>query len=145
VKTHCNVRFARYALGYDAEGRKCLRWYYETEVREVLFARQPKRGGGGGGYVAVIMSEAREKTPLDREREYQQNVYGNLRNSGLMIVPKLVGMMVRSAERGEERGGLMVSCARATRGIRMPSLDARRGRPCRPPPVGRNGQAWKDY
>jgi len=28
------------------------------------------------------VSEAQEKTPLDREREYQQNVYESLRNSG---------------------------------------------------------------
>ena len=86
---YCNVGFAHYALGHDAEGRKFLnscyqkdpdpqtRAYYETEVRKVFVARQPIRGGGGGSYV----SEAREKTPLNREREYQQNVYESLRNS----------------------------------------------------------------
>lgn len=51
---YCNVGFAHYALGHDAEGRKLLntcyqkdpdpqtRGYYETEVRKVLVARQPK-------------------------------------------------------------------------------------------------------
>ncbi len=86
---YCNVGFAHFALGHDVEGRKFLntcyqkdpdpntRGYYETEVRKVLAARQP-RGNSGGGY----QSEGREKTPLDREREQQQNVYESLRNSG---------------------------------------------------------------
>ena len=34
---------------------------------------------------------------------------------------------------GEGEGSLLVSCARATRGLRRPSLDARSGRPIRPP------------
>ena len=86
---YCNVGFAHYALGHDAEGRKLLntcyqkdpdpqtRGYYETEVNKVLYARKPKRNVGGS-YVA----EGREKTPLDREREYQHNSYESLRNSG---------------------------------------------------------------
>jgi hypothetical protein len=39
----------------------------------------------------------------------------------------------------------MVSCARATRTIRMCSLDARSGRPIGPPALeGRREQAWRD-
>lgn len=87
---YCNVGFAHYALGHDAEGRRYLdtcyqkdpdpqtRGYYEAEVSKVLFARQASTGGGGGGY----SSDQREKTPLDLERERQQNVYESLRNSG---------------------------------------------------------------
>lgn len=86
---YCNIGFAHYALGHDAEGRQFLttcyqkdpdpqmRGYYETEVRKVLFARQPRRNSGGG-----YQTEEREKTPLDREREYQHNAYESLRNSG---------------------------------------------------------------
>ncbi|ULA60544.1 MAG: TPRREGION domain-containing protein [Nitrospira sp.] len=86
---YCNVGFAHYALGHDAEGRKLLtvcyqkdpdpqtRGYYETEVRKVLVARQPKRNSGGS-YVA----EGGVKTPYNREMERQQNVYESLRNSG---------------------------------------------------------------
>ena len=86
---YCNVGFAHYALGHDAEGRRYLdtcyqkdpdpqtRGYYETEVNKVLFARQPKSGGGGES-----SSDAREKTPYDREREQQQRTYESLRNSG---------------------------------------------------------------
>ncbi len=85
---YCNVGFAHYALGHDAEGRKFLntcyqkdpdpntRGYYETEVRKVLVARQPRRNSGG------YQSEVREKTPYDRDMERQQNVYESLRNSG---------------------------------------------------------------
>ncbi len=86
---YCNVGFAHYALGHDAEGRKLLntcyqkdpdpqtRGYYETEVRKVLVARQPRRSSGGG-----YQSEGRERTPYDREMERQQNVYESLRSSG---------------------------------------------------------------
>lgn len=86
---YCNAGFAHYALGHDAEGRKLLtvcyqkdpdpqtRGYYETEVRKVLVARQPKRNSGGS-YVA----EGGVKTPYNREMERQQNVYESLRNSG---------------------------------------------------------------
>ncbi|MGB4995727.1 MAG: tetratricopeptide repeat protein, partial [Nitrospira sp.] len=86
---YCNVGFAHYALGHDAEGRKFLttcyqkdadpqtRGYYETEVNKVLYARKPKRNSGGS-YVA----EGREVTPYDREMERQHNVYESLRNSG---------------------------------------------------------------
>jgi tetratricopeptide (TPR) repeat protein len=85
----CNVGFAHYALGHDAEGRKFLnicyqkdpdpqtRGYYESEVRKVLVARQPSRSSGGGH-----QSDGREKTPHDREMERQHNVYESLRNSG---------------------------------------------------------------
>ena len=50
---HCNVGFAHYALGHDAEGRTFLttcylkdpdpktREYYEAEVRKVVVARKP--------------------------------------------------------------------------------------------------------
>jgi tetratricopeptide (TPR) repeat protein len=84
---HCNVGFAHYALGHDAEGRKFLntcyqkdpdphtRGYYETEVRKVLFARQPGRNSSGG-----FQSEG-EKTPLERGRE-QQHAYESRANSG---------------------------------------------------------------
>ena len=86
---YCNVGFAHYAVGHDAEGRKLLnicyqkdpdpqtRGYYETEVRKVLAARQPRRNSGGG-----YRTDARERTPYDREMERQQNVYESLRNSG---------------------------------------------------------------
>jgi len=86
---YCNVGFAQYAVGHDAEGRKFLntcyqkdpdpqtRGYYETEVRKVLVARQPRRNSGGG-----YQQEGREQTAYDRERERQQNVYESLRNSG---------------------------------------------------------------
>ena len=85
---YCNVGFAQYALGHDAEGRKFLntcyqkdpdpntRGYYEMEVRKVLVVRQPRRNSGG------YQSEVREKTPYDRDMERQQNVYESLRNSG---------------------------------------------------------------
>ena len=85
----CNVGFAHYALGHDAEGRKFLttcyqkdpdpqtRGYYETEVRKVLAARQPRRNSGGG-YAA----DGRESTAHDREMERQQHVYESLRSSG---------------------------------------------------------------
>lgn len=86
---YCNVGFAHYALGHDAEGRKLLntcyqkdpdpqtRGYYETEVRKVLVGRQA-RGNPGVGY----QSDGLEKTPHDREMERQQHVYEGLRNSG---------------------------------------------------------------
>lgn len=85
----CNVGFAHYALGHDVEGRKFLntcyqkdpdphtRGYYETEVRKVLVARQPRRNSGAG-----YQSDGQETTPYDREMERQQNVYESLRNSG---------------------------------------------------------------
>ncbi len=38
---------------------------------------------------------------------------------------------------GESEGGLLVSCARATRGLRRPSLHARSGRPNSPPSIRR--------
>jgi len=87
---YCNVGFAHYALGHDAQGRQYLntcyqkdpnpqtRGYYETEVRKVLSVRYTRKGGTGGGST----SGEREKTPLDREREYQQRVYESLRISG---------------------------------------------------------------
>lgn len=77
----CNVGIAHYALGDDAEGRQIFntchqkltnphtRGYYEAEVRRVLCTRQ-LRGNGSEEY----NSDARERTPLDREREYQRNV-----------------------------------------------------------------------
>lgn len=86
---YCNVGFAHYAVGHDAEGRKFLstcyqkdpdpqtRGYYETEVRKVLVARQPRRNSAVG-----YQAEGREKTTYDREMERQQNVYESLRNSG---------------------------------------------------------------
>ncbi|MBS0170887.1 MAG: tetratricopeptide repeat protein [Nitrospira sp.] len=86
---YCNVGFAHYALGHDTEGRKLLntcyqkdpdpqtRGYYETEVRKVLVARQPRPNSGGG-----YQSDVREKTQYDRDMERQQNVYESLRNSG---------------------------------------------------------------
>ena len=48
----------------------------------------------------------------------------------------------KTTGRGEE-GSPLVSCARATRGLRRPSLDARSGRPSRPPSGEVNEQAWK--
>ena len=86
---YCNVGFAHYALGHDAEGRKLLntcyqkdpdprtRGYYETEVTKVLYARKPKRKSGGSH-----VAEGGVKTPYDREMERQQHVYESLRNSG---------------------------------------------------------------
>lgn len=86
---YCNVGFAHYALGHDAEGRKFLntcyqkdpdpqtRGYYETQVNNVSHVRQPRKNFGGS-YVA----EGLEKAAYDRERERQQNVYESLRNSG---------------------------------------------------------------
>jgi hypothetical protein len=47
------------------------------------------------------------------------------------LSPKEMGK--RAWREGE--GGLLISCARATRGLRRPSLDARSGRPSRPPPL----------
>jgi hypothetical protein len=38
----------------------------------------------------------------------------------------------------------MIFCARATRGLRRPSLDARSGRSISPHPWRENEQAWKD-
>ena len=43
----------------------------------------------------------------------------------------------------EGQGGLLASGARATRGLRRPSLDARSGRPNRPPCQGKDEEAWK--
>jgi len=40
---------------------------------------------------------------------------------------------------------LMIFCARATRGLRRPSLDARSGRSIRPHPRKANEQAWRDH
>lgn len=89
---YCNIGFAHYALGHDAEGRQYLntcyekdpdpqtRGYYEAEVQKVLLARQPRRTGDGE--YQEYQSDAREKTLLDREREQPQGVYENLRNSG---------------------------------------------------------------
>ena len=86
---YCNVGFAHYALGHDAQGRKFLnicyqkdpdpqtRGYYETEVNKVLHARRPRKNFGGSD-----VAKGREKTPYDREMERQQNVYESLRNSG---------------------------------------------------------------
>jgi hypothetical protein len=47
----------------------------------------------------------------------------------------------------EQRRGwsLIIFCARATRGRRLPSLDARSGRSIRPHPLERNEQAWKEH
>ena len=42
---------------------------------------------------------------------------------------------------GDGEDGLLISCARATRGLRRPSLDARSGRSSRPP--SREGSANK--
>ena len=42
-------------------------------------------------------------------------------------------------------GSPLVSCARATRGLRRPSLNARSRRPIGPPATTRNKQAWKEY
>jgi hypothetical protein len=39
----------------------------------------------------------------------------------------------------------MIFCARATRGLRKPSLDARSRRPISPHPRRDNERAWKDY
>jgi hypothetical protein len=39
---------------------------------------------------------------------------------------------------------LMIFCARATRGLGRPSLDARNGRSVSPHPLRENEQAWKD-
>ena len=38
----------------------------------------------------------------------------------------------------------MIFCARATRGLGRPSLDARNGRSVSPHPLRENEQAWKD-
>jgi len=38
----------------------------------------------------------------------------------------------------------MIFCARATRGLRRPSLDARSGRSISPHPWRNNERAWKD-
>ena len=38
----------------------------------------------------------------------------------------------------------MIFCARATRGLRRPSLDARSGRPIRPHPGRENERVWKE-
>ncbi|MCC7326561.1 MAG: tetratricopeptide repeat protein [Burkholderiales bacterium] len=85
---YCNVGFAHYALGHDAEGRRYLdtcyrkdpdpqtRGYYETEVRKVLAARKPRSVGGG------YASGGRETTVVDRDNERQQRAYESLRNSG---------------------------------------------------------------
>ena len=43
------------------------RGYYETEVRKVLAARQPRRNSGGG-----YATDGRESTAHDREMERQQ-------------------------------------------------------------------------
>lgn len=87
---YCNVGFAHFALGHDAEGRRYLntcyqkdpdpqtRGYYEAEVRKVLAARQVRKGGSG----VSSSSGGREMTPLDREREQQQRTYESLKNSG---------------------------------------------------------------
>lgn len=87
---YCNVGFAHYALGHDADGRKFLttcyqkdsdpqtRGYYETEVNKVLYARNPKRNFGRNS-----VADGGVKTPYDREMERQQNVYESLRNSGV--------------------------------------------------------------
>lgn len=84
---YCNVGLAQYGIGRDQDGRKHLttcyqkdpdpqtRGYYETEVNKVLYARQPRRGGGG-------YDSGGGKTPYDREREREHNVYESLRNSG---------------------------------------------------------------
>ena len=39
---------------------------------------------------------------------------------------------------------LMIFCARATRGLRKPSLDVRSGRSISPHPWGDNEQAWRE-
>jgi len=41
--------------------------------------------------------------------------------------------------------GLMIFYARATRGLRRPSLDARSGRSISPHPWRDNEQAWRDH
>ena len=48
------------------------------------------------------------------------------------------------AERGKGCS-LMIFCARATRGLRRPSLDARSGRSISPHPWRENEQAWKEH
>jgi hypothetical protein len=45
---------------------------------------------------------------------------------------------------GEREGGLLVSCARRPRTIRMCSVDARSSCPTRPPSLKGNKQAWKE-
>src|ERR1700704_4633993 len=47
----------------------------------------------------------------------------------------------------EQRRGwsLLISCARATRGLRRPSLDARNGRSISPHPCIDTERAWKDH
>ena len=47
----------------------------------------------------------------------------------------------------EQRRGwsLMIFCARATRGLRRPSLDARSGRSISPHPWRENERAWKEH
>jgi tetratricopeptide (TPR) repeat protein len=59
-QAYCNVGFAHYALGHDGEGRTFLttcyqkdpdpqtRGYFETEIRKVLLARQPRGNSSGG-------------------------------------------------------------------------------------------------
>ena len=101
---YCNVGLTHYVLGHDNDGRQFLNTCYqkdpnpqtsgynETEVRKVLFARQPRRKGCG-----VYNSDARQKTPLDREREYQQNVYESLRNSAFNGRAEPAVMIARSA------------------------------------------------
>jgi hypothetical protein len=50
----------------------------------------------------------------------------------------------KTTERGEE-GSPLVSCARATRGRKLPSLDPRSKRPIRPPSGEVNEQARKEH
>jgi len=47
----------------------------------------------------------------------------------------------------EQRKGwsLMIFCARATRGLGRPSLDARSGRSISPHPWRENEQAWREH
>jgi hypothetical protein len=54
-------------------------------------------------------------------------------------VTKGLEAVKQSAERG-----LVISCARATRGLRRPSLDARSGRPTRPLSFEKDQQALKE-
>jgi len=47
--------------------------------------------------------------------------------------------------KGREGMGLMIFCARATRGLRRPSLDARSGRSIIPHPRRENERAWREH
>jgi hypothetical protein len=48
-------------------------------------------------------------------------------------VTRCFPLLADRARKKSKEGNLLISCARATRGLRRPSLDARSGRPIRPP------------